>query len=115
MNPWNYELSHGESVDCVAVGSGWCAVATTQNYIRVFSTEGLQRHLICHGNPLVTMAGYENFLAVVYNSSPAFLSNRSMRVKIINMASREHKVLIDAECPVSPDSKLEWFGFSEEG
>ena len=38
-----------------------------------------------------------------------------MRVKIINMATRDYKILIDAECPSSAFSILTWVGFSEEG
>ena len=38
---WNYELKNGESVECLAVGSGWCTVLTSCNYLRVFSTDGI--------------------------------------------------------------------------
>lgn len=115
MTPWNFELTNSESVECLAVGSGWCAVYTSYNYIRAFSTEGIQKNLICQSTPLVTMAGYENFLAVVYHTAPAFQQQQALRVKIINMATRDYKILIDADCPISPGSTLTWFGFSEEG
>ena len=115
MKSWNYELKHGESAECLAIGSGWCAVQTNFNYIRIFSTEGIQKHLICQGTQLVTMVGYENFLAVVYHAGPAFLASQSMRVKIINMATRDYKTMIDVECPISPNSIMTWAGFSEEG
>ena len=61
------------------------------------------------------MAGYENFLAVVYLSGPAFNGYQPMRLKIINMGTRDHAVYLDADCPVTPTSELRWFGFSEEG
>mmetsp|Transcript_20075 Transcript_20075/g.27127 ORF Transcript_20075/g.27127 Transcript_20075/m.27127 type:complete len:80 (-) Transcript_20075:1051-1290(-) len=61
------------------------------------------------------MAGYENFLAIVYLSGPAFKGYQPMRVKIINMAARENAVIIDADCALTPTSELRWFGFSEEG
>ena len=38
-----------------------------------------------------------------------------MRLKLINMATRDNRVLLDADCPVTPTSELKWFGFSEEG
>ena len=66
MKEWNYELKNGESVECLAVGSGWNAVHTTFNYLRIFSNNGIQKDMICVAHPIVTMAGYENFLAVVY-------------------------------------------------
>jgi hypothetical protein len=38
---WNFELPQGESAECLAIGSGWCAVFTSSNYFRVFSTDGI--------------------------------------------------------------------------
>ena len=64
---WNYELKNGESAECVAIGSGWACVYTNYSYIRVFSSDGIQKHIICHGTPVVSMVGYENLLAIVYH------------------------------------------------
>ena len=38
-----------------------------------------------------------------------------MRLKVLNMATRDNRVLLDADCAVSPSSTLTWFGYSEEG
>ena len=61
------------------------------------------------------MAGYENFMAVIYHSGPSFLGCQSLRVKIMNMETRDCRVLIDADCAITPGSVLTWMGFSEEG
>lgn len=37
LKDWSYELKDGESVECLALGSGWCAAATNFGYIRIFS------------------------------------------------------------------------------
>ena len=71
--------------------------------------------MICHAHPIVTMAGYENFLAIVYQSGPAFCGYQPMRLKIVNMGTRDNRILLDTDCPVTPTSELKWFGFSEEG
>ena len=63
----------------------------------------------------MTMAGYENFLTIVYQSGPAFHGYQPMRLKVLNMGTRDNRVLIDADCPVTPSSHLNWFGYSEEG
>lgn len=44
---WHFALKHGEQVECLALGTGWCAVSTDFGYIRVFSTEGIQKTIIC--------------------------------------------------------------------
>ena len=41
VTSWNYELHNGESVECLAIGSGWCAAQTNFNYIRIFSNDGI--------------------------------------------------------------------------
>ena len=38
-----------------------------------------------------------------------------MRLKILNMATRENSVIMEADCAVTPTSELRWFSFSEEG
>mmetsp|Transcript_7392 Transcript_7392/g.8920 ORF Transcript_7392/g.8920 Transcript_7392/m.8920 type:complete len:104 (+) Transcript_7392:1608-1919(+) len=47
VKEWTYELMNGESVECLAVGSGWNAVLTNYNYIRIFSNNGIQKELLC--------------------------------------------------------------------
>ena len=41
LKDWHYELKDGESVECLAIGSGWCAAATDFGYIRIFSNDGV--------------------------------------------------------------------------
>ena len=38
---WHMELKDGEKAECLALGSGWCAVQTDFGYVRVFSMEGI--------------------------------------------------------------------------
>lgn len=59
MKPWSYQFKNGESVECMAMGTGWCCALTNFNYIRVFSNSGIQKHILCQGTPVVTMTGYE--------------------------------------------------------
>jgi len=61
------------------------------------------------------MAGYENLLAVVYHSGPSVFGQQTMRVKILNMADRDYKLLMDTEFPLSRQANLIWLQFSEEG
>lgn len=37
VKEWNYEMPSGESIECLAQGSGWCAVTTSLNNLRIFS------------------------------------------------------------------------------
>lgn len=71
LKDWHYKLDLGENIECVAIGSNWCAVYTDLNYVRVFSGEGIQKSIFCLGTPLVSMTGYENLLSIVYHSGPS--------------------------------------------
>lgn len=70
VKPWTYQFQNGESVECLAIGTNWCCAYTNFNNIRVYTSTGIQKHIMIQGN-VVTMAGYEGFLAIVYHSGPA--------------------------------------------
>jgi hypothetical protein len=46
LKEWNYELPQGESVECLAIGSKWCVALTNANYLRVFSSDGIQLQVL---------------------------------------------------------------------
>ena len=101
---WDYELPLGESVECLAVGSGWVAVFTSANYFRVFSADGIQKAIFCQSTPVVTMTGYENLLVVVYHEGPSIYGCQALKMKVINMYTRNYKVMIDTQFPISRQS-----------
>jgi hypothetical protein len=37
LKDWRYQLKDDESVECLAMGTGWCAAATSKDYIRIFA------------------------------------------------------------------------------
>lgn len=41
MKDWHYKMDLGENIECVAVGTNWCAAYTDLNYVRVFTSEGI--------------------------------------------------------------------------
>lgn len=81
--------------------------------IRVYTLQGIEVLAISMEKPVVTIAGYENQLAVVYHSSIPLLGHQSLHVRVYNMFTYEK--ITDAELPLTPYSKLAWFGYSEEG
>jgi hypothetical protein len=47
LNDWHYQLDLGENIESVALGTGWLAVITSIGYVRVLSTEGIQKFIFC--------------------------------------------------------------------
>jgi len=39
---WHHKMQYGESIQCIAQGSGWCAAYTDAGFVRVFSQDGVQ-------------------------------------------------------------------------
>ncbi len=70
MKHWSMRLGHNENAECVAFGTGWVAVATDFNHLRVFSFDGIQKAILGQGQPVVTMVGYENLLTIFYHAGP---------------------------------------------
>lgn len=110
---WFYKMLPGEHVECIAQGTGWCCAYTDSGYLRFFSSDGVQKLVIHQGSMLVSMAGYENLLAIVYHSGLPIYEHQQLTVKIIDCNSR--KTIYEGLCPLSRLSRLSWFGFSEEG
>jgi hypothetical protein len=65
--------------------------------------------------PVLTVAGYENLLVIVYHTAPAFYGQQCLRMKIIDIGSKSFSMINDVECPITRLSTLSWLGFSDEG
>ena len=85
------------------------------HFLRVFSTAGIQKEIVSVGHPVVTMAGYENLLAIVYHGGSSFMGSQCLRLRVMTVGTRDCRVLMDTDCAITPCSELKWFGFSEEG
>ena len=115
LTDWHHQLDLGENIESVALGTGWLAVITSLGFVRILSTEGIQKFIFCQGMPILTTAGYENLLVIVYHTAPAFLGQQALRMKIIDIGSKTYQILHDVECPITRSSTLSWIGFSDEG
>ncbi len=54
-------------VKAIAMGSKWAAAATSRQYVRVFSSSGVQLSVFSLPGPAVCMAGSKNLLAIAYH------------------------------------------------
>lgn len=110
---WHLQLPKGESIECIASGTNWVVCFTDCNYLRFFSKDGIQKYILNQSSMVVTMAGYENLLAIVYHAGLPLYDQQNLKCKIIDTNS--YKVVLDDICPISRRSTMTWFGFSDEG
>lgn len=66
---WNTEMPGNESIEALAVGLKWLAVATNQRFLRLFSLSGVQREILCLRGPILSMNASGDLLFVVYHSA----------------------------------------------
>ena len=111
---WEYKLQKGEDAEVITMGSNWCAVATSNHYIRVFSLEGVQTFIMAYSKPVISILGYENLLCVISHNGLPMRDSQNLKWKIIDTEDN-FKDLEETELPLTPASKLKWAGFSNEG
>ncbi|KAG2664398.1 hypothetical protein I3760_16G080400 [Carya illinoinensis] len=110
---WSMRLE-GEEVKVVALGTAWVAAITSSNFLRIFTEGGLQKHILSLDGPVVTAAGFKDELAVVTHASDCLPSNdQLLEFRVFNISSGTQP--LRGRLPLTPGSRLTWFGFSEEG
>ncbi|XP_078171253.1 transducin family protein / WD-40 repeat family protein [Carex rostrata] len=103
-----------EEVKAVALGKNWVAAVTSFNFLRIFTEGGLQMHILSVNGPVVTLAGFEDLLAVVTHASDCLSSGEQvLEMKVFNI--RHSTQTISCRLPLTLSSHLTWLGFSEDG
>lgn len=110
-NEWRVSLEN-EEARCVTIGQRWLAVGTSSNNIRVFSLGGRQMMVFSLPGPIIALAGYENLLAITFFHG--VLTESGVLSFLIFDTLLQSKVS-EGYVAISPDSELQWFGFSESG
>lgn len=109
-NDWLLSIEKGELVENVSMGKSFIAVNTSK-FLRIFSTSGIERMILCPKGPVVTMTAMDDILCVIYQTCQPFPS--SCRFVIYNLACREVVMEDSVALTNSPDTKLVWVGFTD--
>ena len=67
---WTITLPSKESIQTIAIGDGWVAMATNKQLLRLLTVGGVQREVISLPGTPVTLASWGGRLAVVYQMAP---------------------------------------------
>ncbi len=121
-NQWLYTLPKGESALSVAVGTRWAAVATSRQWVRLFTFSGLQEAIVAMPGPIVTMVGKGDMLAVFYHGGSPLVdtsagaggssstATQALHYQLLDV--RRSTVVGTGPLALSPKSLLTWAGFS---
>ncbi|KAG7392818.1 WD repeat and HMG-box DNA binding-domain containing protein 1 [Phytophthora pseudosyringae] len=130
---WHKTLPEGEDAECVAAGREFCAVATSLQTLRIYTTSGFDYALLRLPGRVVTMTAKESLLAVVYQGLHGQMLYQLLHIQVDS--SRERVVLVSkGDLPMTPPprdvfashkenemmredvsnwSKLTWLGFDD--
>lgn len=107
---FTYPLPSGEAALAVAVGTGWCAIATSKGFLRIFSSTGIQISVTCLTGPVVCLCGYGTQLAVVFAiESTSCLSLELLAITPFSPGCS--RSVLEMALPLTAKSTLTWVGF----
>lgn len=123
---WTVEFARDESVEAVAASTTFVAVATSLQYLRIWTVSGIQTAIISLNGPVVNLSSYERFLMVLaHQGSPAATSPQGssgdqwIAVQVLKVdhkgKTRAHPVPTPVPLALSPRSTAVWAGFTDEG
>ncbi|KAL3663203.1 hypothetical protein V7S43_011613 [Phytophthora oleae] len=130
---WHKTLPEGEDAECVAAGREFCAVATSLQTLRIYTTSGIDYALLRLPGRVVTMTAKDSLLAVVYQGFHGQMLYQLLQIQVDS--SRERVMLRSkGQLPMTPPprdvfashkenetirqdisnwSKLTWLGFDD--
>ncbi|CAO3679543.1 unnamed protein product [Umbelopsis ramanniana] len=107
---WSMRLPDGEEVIALAVNDVSVIVATTANYIRIFTLSGLQVHIFNLSN-MVAIAAAADLALLVYHGGIGVKGEPKLECLVYNtdkMETIQRSVMV-----TSPGASIQWIGFSE--
>ncbi|KAH3854450.1 WD repeat and HMG-box DNA-binding protein 1-like [Dreissena polymorpha] len=111
---WSVTMPEEEVVQCVTLGEGWLAVATSQRNVRLFSVAGVQKEVFTIPGPVVCMCGHTSQLLIIYHRGMGVPGEQCLGVTYLDVRDWRREVHCEP-LPLSPTATLNWAGFSAEG
>eukprot|EP00803_Ostreobium_quekettii_P000122 evm.model.scf_11.1 EVM.evm.TU.scf_11.1 scf_11:136-8515(+) len=111
---WSVGLPEDDEAMCLAAGTAFVAVATSQCLLRVWSPHGVQLQVIALSGTPVALAAHKSQLAVVWHGPASGLSCEQNLICAVYDLTTEQQVNC-GRLPLSARSSLSWLGFSTDG
>ena len=110
---WSFTFDLGEIIELFTMTEMFIAAWTSNERIRLLTPEGVEFMVLSGFQNVVTLASFENLLAVFYHGSNPLSNGQSIRIKLVDVATME--VQMDCTTPISDGNELKWAGFSNKG
>ncbi|CAG8481470.1 6831_t:CDS:10 [Paraglomus occultum] len=109
---WTLELPSGECVTALALSGKGPIAATSKNYIRFFSSGGVQTKVFSLPS-IVCMTANDEFAMFIYHVGPGLKGSQNLGYILYNIES--HDFIQDGHLPLSTGAVLNWLDFSQDG
>lgn len=99
--------------DCVAIALSprHAIAATDMNYLRFYSTSGIQTFIMSlTGGPVVCLSACDEDLMAVTNDH-----GRQGGMDVLLMGIESRKIISHSPIALTPNTELKWIGFSDQG
>ncbi|EQC32048.1 hypothetical protein SDRG_10246 [Saprolegnia diclina VS20] len=110
---WHAQLPLDEDALCVATADHFCAVATSLNILRLYTTAGIPYGSFSLRARVLTMAASGPYLAVVTQVA----REACLHVDVYKLPFQRHAprvaVVASSPLPLSPQTDLRWLGFND--
>lgn len=112
-NDWTLDLPENENAVAVAITSSAVVVATDREYLRFFSSSGVQTGIRCLPGIVLTMVGQDDLLFIVYHQAGVYQGRSSLGYLLLNTLTDS---VVHTDClPLAQNRSLKWVGFSTLG
>ncbi|OQR82755.1 hypothetical protein ACHHYP_15577 [Achlya hypogyna] len=110
---WHAALPIDEDALCVATTDAFCAVATSLNVVRVYTTAGVPYGAFSLGARVLTMAAAGPYLAVI--TQPSRDASLEFALYVLPFSRHRPRLAVVARgpLPLTPHSELKWLGFND--
>lgn len=112
---WRASLPKGEEALAVAAGTGWAAVATSNNFLRIFSSTGLQDGIVWLDGTVVCMVGHKDKLFVIYHGGLPVDGVQTLDFRYFRVDNGIRHCQAEGRVPLSTveGCVLQWLGFTD--
>lgn len=117
---WYVEMDDDEKIMAVAAGQTFVAAFTNLQYVRVWTTGGIQTSILSTAGPAVSLAAHDRFLMLLYHGAaqtPA--AGQSIWTQVLKVdhkgKTRCHPIATPVQVALSPKATVYWAGFTDEG
>ncbi|XP_017473483.1 PREDICTED: WD repeat and HMG-box DNA-binding protein 1 [Rhagoletis zephyria] len=111
---WSVTFPDCESTEALIATNKLVGVATSMQFLRLFTVMGTQREIISIPGPVVALAGHEDRILVLYHSAPPGTMQQHLSAMLIQTAGMQLRTQHLA-VPLTPERRLTWLGFSDCG